>query len=51
MGTHDNHFEATYKIETIDKLGTNISGYQETNKPWSSADKHEYDLFMEETIG
>ena len=47
-GTNDNNFEATHEIEAIDEPGANIPGYQETNKPWPSANKNEYDMFMEE---
>ena len=46
-GTHDNNFEATHEIEAIDELGANIAGYQETNKPWTSANKNEHDMFTE----
>ena len=34
-GTRDNNFGATHKIKSIDKLGTNMTGFQETNKPWT----------------
>jgi hypothetical protein len=43
---HDNDFEATHEIEAIDKLGANIAEYQGTNKLWTAANKHEYDMFM-----
>ena len=48
QGAHNNNFEATHEIKAIDKLGANIVGYQETNKPWTSENKHEYNMFMEE---
>ena len=40
-----------YEIKVIDSLGVNISGYQETNKPWRTASKYKYKVFMKEVFG
>ena len=48
QGTHDNNLKDTHKIKSIDELGTNIAGFQEPNTPWTSANKNEYNKFMEE---
>jgi hypothetical protein len=48
QGAHYNDFKATHKIEAIDELGSAMAGDQETNKPWTPANKHKYNMFMEE---
>ena len=45
---YNNNFEATHEIEAIEELGADIARYQKTNKPWTAANQHEYNVFMEE---
>ena len=47
-GTHNNTFDAIYEVETIDKLGANVVRCQETNTQWTTANKDEYNMFIEE---
>ena len=50
-GIHNNDVETTYEIEAINRLGANIAGYQESNKPWILTDKHKYAMFREAIFG
>ena len=40
-------FEVANEIDVINKLGVNIQGFSEINKPWSSQNKWEYDFQMD----